>query len=59
MKSEPENEAAVNQLGTAEHLETKFKDALRELDGRTTVLLGFFNECEAKLVRLEHSKRDL
>ena len=52
------NEAASAQLLTAEELETKFSEALKELDYRSEALLQFFNECEARLPVLEHFRTD-
>jgi hypothetical protein len=59
LEMEPDNEVARSSLETAERLEQKFRGAVHELDGRTEVLMAFFNDCEAKLSVLEHTKRDL
>lgn len=51
--------AIRDNLNTAERLAGKFEAALRELDGRSEILLDFFNACEAKLTALEYSQRDV
>jgi hypothetical protein len=56
---EASDEANRSAAYWRQRLEQKFRGAVHELDGRTEVLMAFFNDCEAKLSVLEHTKRDL
>jgi hypothetical protein len=56
--SEMEREIADVQLAAATRLRDKFHDALSRLDERARLLVGFFNDCEARLKVLHGTKRD-
>jgi hypothetical protein len=58
LSMDPANQLAQQQLTTARQLHDKFREALSELDSRSQTLVSFFNECEARLAVLQHSKRD-
>jgi hypothetical protein len=58
LATDPNNQVAQQQLDTANGLKKKFETALTELDARSAVLVSFFNECEARLAVLQHTKRD-
>jgi hypothetical protein len=55
---DPANDVALQQRDTALRLRDKFQGALTQLDARAQVLVGFFNECEARLAVLQYAKRD-
>lgn len=56
--NEPEDERLASQLKTAERLEQKFGDAIKQLDERRRTLNAFFNDCEARVAMLEQGRRD-
>ncbi|UCC25816.1 MAG: hypothetical protein JSU98_01720 [Gemmatimonadales bacterium] len=58
-RQDPSSLLAKQQVETAERLSKKFDAALGELLERSRILLDFFNSCEAKLVALEHGRRDV
>ena len=58
-QDEPESEIASLQLGTAQRLHGKLKDALAEVDNRAAALSYFYHRCEAKLAAMDRSSNDL
>lgn len=59
MAQDPDQPMVRDHRDTARALSEKFHAALSEVDRQHGILLDFFNACEAKLVALESSKRDV
>lgn len=58
-QDEPDSEIASLQLGTAQRLHAKLKDALAEVDNRAAALSYFYHRCEAKLAAMDRNSNDL
>lgn len=53
------NDMASRQYGTASLLKDKMGRALKKLDSRADVLLGFYAECESRVDLLDHHNQDM
>ena len=53
------NDMALRQYNAASLLKDKMSRALRKLDSRADVLLGFYAECKARVDLLDHHNQDL
>lgn len=58
LAKERDSDIAQTQLAAATRLRDKFHTALSGLDQRARLLVGFFNDCEARVAVLQNTKRD-
>lgn len=59
VREDPGNEMATTQLKAANAVHDKLQSAMAKLDARVSVLLRFYNECEAKLALMDRYNSDL
>ena len=59
VREDPGNEMATTQLKAANAIRDKLRSAMAKLDARASVLLNFYNECEARLALMDRYNSDL